>query len=95
MYEDERIIVANKPSGMLVHPAGDQFVWVLVGLFKTAYPQDKIDLVHRIDRETSGVLLLTKDKEANASLKTNMANRNVQKIYQAITRGVPDWKEKT
>ncbi len=94
LYEDERIIVANKPSGMLVHPAGDQFVWALVGLFKTAYPQDKIDLVHRIDRETSGVLLLTKDKEANAFLKTNMANRNVQKIYQAITRGVPDWEEK-
>jgi len=94
LYEDDRIIVANKPSGMLVHPAGDQFVWALVGLFKTAYPRDQIDLVHRIDRETSGVLLLTKDKEANAFLKTNMAERNVQKIYQAITRGVPDWDEK-
>lgn len=93
LYEDKRIIVANKPSGMLVHPAGDRFVWALVGLFKTAYPEYKIDLVHRTDRDTSGVLLLTKDKEANAFLKTNMANRNVQKIYQAIARGVPDWEE--
>jgi 23S rRNA pseudouridine1911/1915/1917 synthase len=93
LYEDDRIIVANKPSGMLVHPVGDQFIWALVGLFKLEYPKHKIDLVHRTDRDTSGVLMLTKDKAANAFLKTQLASRNVQKAYQAIVRGVPEWDE--
>lgn len=91
LYEDDRIIVANKPSGMLVHPAGSQFVWALIGLFKTARPEGKLDLVHRIDRETSGAIVLTKDKEANSFIKIKLANREVQKTYRAIVRGVPEW----
>ena len=37
--------------GMLVHPTGDFFVWALIGLFKSAYPNHRVDLVHRLDRE--------------------------------------------
>ena len=92
VYEDHRLIVVNKPSGMLVHPAGDLFVWALIGLVKDARPSDTLDLVHRIDRETSGVVLISKDKEANAFLKTKLANREVQKYYHAIVRGVPEWE---
>ena len=94
LYEDERIIAVNKPSGMLVHPSGDQFVWALIGLFKKARPEYQVDLVHRIDRETSGVLLLSKDKEANALLKTQLANRKIKKVYQAIVHGEPEWETK-
>ena len=93
LYEDERLIVVNKPSGMLVHPAGDTFVWALIGLFKTARPEGSLDLVHRIDRETSGAIIITKDKEANSFLKTKLANREFQKTYHAIVRGVPTWDE--
>ena len=93
LYEDDRIIVANKPSGMLVHPAGDRFVWALVGLFKSARPNSVIDLVHRLDRETSGALLLSKDKEANSFLKIRLANRGLQKVYHAIVHGDPRWNE--
>ena len=91
LFEDERIIVVYKPSGMLVHPAGDLFVWALIGLFKDARPKDELDLVHRLDRETSGVLIISKDKVANAFLKRKLAERDVQKVYQAIVCGVPDW----
>ena len=94
LYEDDRVIVANKPSGMLVHPAGDQFVWALIGLFKSARPKSVIDLVHRIDRETSGALLLSKDKEANSFLKIRLANRELQKKYHTIVHGSPNWEEK-
>ena len=94
LFEDDRIIVVNKPSGMLVHPAGDLFVWALIGLFKDARPNDELDLVHRLDRETSGVLVISKDKVANAFLKQRLAERDVQKVYQAIVRGVPDWELK-
>ena len=94
LYEDDRVIVANKPSGMLVHPAGDKFVWALIGLFKSARPNHVVDLVHRIDRETSGALLLSKDKEANSFLKIRLANRELQKRYHTIVHGCPEWEEK-
>jgi 23S rRNA pseudouridine1911/1915/1917 synthase len=94
LYEDDRVIVVNKPSGMLVHPSGDRFVWALIGLFKTARPDNKVDLVHRIDRETSGALLLSKDKEANSFIKIRLADRGLQKVYRAIVRGNPDWDSK-
>ena len=48
VYEDDRILVVNKPAGLLVHPVGDVFVWGLIGLFKSAYPHKTVDLVHRL-----------------------------------------------
>ena len=91
VYEDDRVLVVDKPAGMLVHPAGDRFAWGLIGLVKRARPQHRIDLVHRLDRETSGLVVLTKDLEANAFLKKAFADRHVTKIYQAIARGVIPW----
>jgi RluA family pseudouridine synthase len=93
IFEDERVLLVNKPAGLLVHPVGDVFVWGLIGLFKSAYPEHRIDLAHRLDRETSGALLLTKDKEANAFLKKAIQNREVKKLYKAIVCGVPEWDE--
>ena len=94
VYEDDRILVVNKPAGLLVHPVGDVFVWGLIGLFKSAYPHKTVDLVHRLDRETSGALLLTKDKAANAFLKKAIKHKEIKKKYRAIVRGIPDWNEK-
>ena len=91
LYEDERLIVADKPAGMLVHPAGERFVWSLVGLFRSAYPDHRIDLVHRLDRDTSGAILLSKDTGANAFMKDLFFRREVGKTYLAITRGCPRW----
>ena len=93
IYEDDLILLVNKPAGMLVHPTGDFFVWALIGLFKSAYPDRRVDLVHRLDRETSGALLLTKDIEANSFLKKEIIKHRVQKIYLAIVVGCPDWDE--
>jgi len=93
-YEDDRIILVNKPSGMLVHPSGDRFVWALIGLFKNARPEHVVDLVHRIDRETSGALLLSKDRGANSFLKVHLAARRIKKIYLAIVHGHPNWESK-
>lgn len=91
LFEDEQLLVFNKPSGMLVHPSGEQFAWGLIGLARTARPGRRIDLVHRIDRETSGVLILTKDLAANAAMKEHFRARRVDKVYLALTRGVPAW----
>lgn len=91
VYEDDVMLVVNKPSGMLVHPAGSEFVWAMVGLVRDLYPDHVIDLVHRLDRETSGAVLMTKDKKTNAFLKQEIKARRVQKVYQAIVLGCPAW----
>lgn len=95
LYEDDRLIVFNKPAGMLVHPAGERFVYALIGLVKAARPGSRIDLVHRLDRDTSGVLLLTKDVGANAFLKHVLKHQHhrFDKQYQAISRGLIPWEE--
>ena len=93
IFEDDLLLLVDKPAGMLVHPTGDFFVWALIGLFKSAYPNHRIDLVHRLDRETSGALLLTKDVEANSFLKKAIIQHQVQKIYLAIVVGCPEWDE--
>lgn len=91
LFEDDRVIAFNKPAGMLAHPSGDQFVWGLIGLVRSARPDATIDLVHRLDRDTSGVMVLTKDKAANVFLKKRFMERTVEKAYRAIARGEISW----
>jgi 23S rRNA pseudouridine1911/1915/1917 synthase len=92
VYEDDRLIAFDKPAGMLVHPAGQKFVYALIGLARRARPIPSLDLVHRLDRETSGVVLLAKDVEANAHVKNAIRHHQVSKTYQAIVRGVVPWE---
>lgn len=91
LYEDDALIAFSKPSGMLVHPAGETFTWGLIGLVRAARPGCRVDLVHRIDRETSGVLIITKDLAANAVMKEHFRLRRVKKTYLAVVRGEPRW----
>ena len=95
LYEDERVLVINKPAGLLAHPAGDRFTWAVIGLVKAARPDHRADLVHRLDRDTSGVMVLTKDLEANVILKETFKNRShdLKKQYLAIVRGQPEWEQ--
>ncbi|MBT3218313.1 MAG: RluA family pseudouridine synthase [Proteobacteria bacterium] len=94
LHEDDRILVFNKPAGLLAHPAGQSFSWSLIGLCRQHWPKAKLDLVHRLDRDTSGVLVVSKDKEANSFLKAAFKNRACIKEYDAITRGVPPWNHR-
>ncbi len=94
IHEDDRLIAVSKPTGMLCHPSGHRFAWGLIGIMKRARPKSKVDLVHRLDRETSGVMLLSKDREANAWMKKVFRERRARKIYKAIARGIIPWDEK-
>lgn len=93
VYEDETVLVFNKPPGMLCHPAGTRFHWALVSLAKAAFPNDEIDLVHRIDRDTSGLVIVTRTREANRRLKASMKKGVVHKEYEAIVRGEVPWEQ--
>src|SRR6185369_2848743 len=98
LYEDANILVIDKPSGLSVHPDGKSKEKTLVDWVMKNYPQmksvgeplgeiQKPGIVHRLDRETSGVLLLAKNKKAYEHLKAQFQDRTIKKIYNAIVSG--------
>ena len=93
IYEDDRLLVLDKPAGLLVHPVGERFAWAVVGLARAARPGLSLDPVHRLDRETSGLLVLTKDPAASDFIQGLLRGRGggLEKRYLAICRGQPDW----
>ena len=91
LFEDDWVVVIDKPAGMVAHPSGSQFVWSLIALARMRWPDKEMDLCHRLDRDTSGVLVMTKDKEVNNEIKTSFKAGRVQKTYEAICRGEIPW----
>ncbi|MCW3160507.1 pseudouridine synthase [Chryseobacterium oryctis] len=88
LYHDEHLIAINKPSGLLVHKsyyAGEADEYAVEKL--TNQINQKVHLVHRLDRKTSGVLLFTLDKESLKLMSDQFMNREVDKKYIAIVRG--------
>ena len=91
VWEDEHAVAFSKPSGMLCHPVGRKFAWGLINLARDRYPDLSLHLAHRLDRETSGVLLMAKNSEMNRHLKRMFQERRVSKEYLALVRGVIPW----
>jgi 23S rRNA pseudouridine1911/1915/1917 synthase len=95
LFEDETLFVVNKPANLPVHPAGRYFFNTLLVHLKTRGHQDPLKLereyylVHRIDKETSGVLVLTRDKAVCTALTQQFAERRTEKKYLAIVYGKP------
>ena len=85
LYEDSNILVIDKPSGILVHPVEKSGEKTILDLFKKKY--SKLEIVHRLDRETSGVMLLAKNSKAHEFLKRQFMEREVKKIYHTIVSG--------
>ena len=94
LYEDRSIIVIDKPPGMVVHPGPGHLSGTLVnalihhckdlaGINGVLRP----GIVHRLDKETSGVLVVAKDDEAYHQLAQQFKNRTIEKVYLAIARG--------
>jgi 23S rRNA pseudouridine1911/1915/1917 synthase len=96
VYEDECMIAVNKPPGVAVHPAGrhlsDTIIQRLHGLWRERYDDNThfVKLCHRLDRETSGLLLCGKDAEAHSDLMGQFEHRKVEKEYLAIVWGTPE-----
>lgn len=95
LFEDEVLFVIEKPANLPVHPAGRYFFNTLLVHLKTQGHHTPLKtereyyLVHRIDKETSGVLVLSKDKEVCTHLAQQFAERKTEKRYLAIVRGKP------
>ncbi|MEP0912979.1 RluA family pseudouridine synthase [Leptolyngbya sp. GB1-A1] len=90
LYEDEYLIAIDKPAGLLSVPGryGDRQDSVLTQLIARGRDGGKLWAVHRLDQDTSGVLLLAKDRESYRALSLQFEQRRVQKTYEAILDGV-------
>ena len=90
IYKDKNIIVINKPSGLAVQGGTNttRHVDGMLDGLKFDY-EEAPKLVHRIDKETSGVLVLARDRKNAEMLTKAFKEKNLQKIYLALTRGVP------
>ncbi|MFT5924642.1 MAG: 23S rRNA pseudouridine955/2504/2580 synthase [Paraglaciecola sp.] len=87
LYEDDCLIVLNKPSGTAVH-GGSGLSFGVIEALRALRPQQKfLELVHRLDRDTSGCLLIAKKRSALKSLHEQLRDRKVDKRYQALVAG--------
>jgi len=87
LYEDDHILVLNKPSGTAVHGGSGLSFGVIEGLRALRPDARFLELVHRLDRDTSGVLLVAKKRSALRSLHEQLRNKGMQKDYLALVRG--------
>ncbi|MBX9662902.1 RluA family pseudouridine synthase [Novosphingobium sp.] len=97
VYEDAHLIVVDKPAGLVVHPAAGNLDGTLVnallhhcrgqlsGIGGVARP----GIVHRIDKDTSGLLVVAKTDAAHEGLARQFADHSIHRVYQAVTTGVP------
>ena len=84
--EEERFVIFNKPSGVLIHPQNRDTEYSLVDELKYQFGLDA-NIAHRIDQETSGLVLCAKDKQSEKDLKALFEFRNIQKKYLALVHG--------
>ena len=90
LYEDAEILAINKPSGLLSVPGKDDVPDVL-SLMRAKYPGNiELTTAHRLDMDTSGVLILAKNKQSFQSLQRQFTEHQVEKDYLALVRGVPE-----
>jgi len=91
LYEDEAVLVVDKPAGLAVHPTASYHKHTLWWLLRERYGEPAPQLAHRLDRETSGALVCGRQREAERALKRAFEDRRVDKRYLAIVRGeMPD-----
>jgi 23S rRNA pseudouridine1911/1915/1917 synthase len=96
-YEDESVVVVDKPPGLVVHPAGGHGDGTLVNAILARYPEvagvgdpARPGIVHRLDVGTSGLLVVARTAEAYTSLVEQLAARRVRRVYLALVWGQPD-----
>jgi 23S rRNA pseudouridine1911/1915/1917 synthase len=92
-WEDEHVLVVDKPAGVVVHPspghASGTLVHGLVGLVAGGEDEERPGIVHRLDRDTSGLLAVARSAEAYAKLQELVRARALERRYKALVRGAP------
>lgn len=96
IYEDKNLLVVNKPAGMVVHPAAGHYTGTLVHAALAHAPEmegvggvQRPGVVHRLDKNTSGIILLAKNDRTHRMLQNQFRLRETEKIYLALVDGHP------
>lgn len=98
VYEDDTILVVNKPAGLVVHPGHGNYSGTLVNALAWHFRNDanydvndpRLGLVHRIDKDTSGLLVVAKTPDAKTDLGKQFFNKTTKREYVAVVWGIPD-----
>ncbi len=94
-YADDRVLVVSKPAGLVTHPARGHVRGTLVnallglGVDLSGQGSTRPGIVHRLDKDTSGLLLIAKDDDAQSALVAAMQRRDIERQYLALVRGLP------
>jgi 23S rRNA pseudouridine1911/1915/1917 synthase len=96
VYEDDQLLVVNKPAGLVVHPGHGNYTGTLVNALAYYLKDDpyydpsdaRVGLVHRIDKDTSGLLVVAKRPEAMSDLSLQFFNKTTHRRYQALVWGI-------
>jgi 23S rRNA pseudouridine1911/1915/1917 synthase len=89
LYEDPSVLCIDKPAGLPMHTTAKFWRNTLTALLRERYPGQRMDVAHRLDRETSGVLLIARGHEVASFLTRAFARRVIQKTYLALVKGQP------
>ena len=100
LFEDDALLVLNKPAGIVVHPAPGNWTGTLVnallhhfqtsgGTVSTIGGKERPGLVHRLDKETSGVMVIAKTDQAHRHLASQFKQHTIARVYEALICGVP------
>jgi 23S rRNA pseudouridine1911/1915/1917 synthase len=98
VHEDEHLLVLDKPAGLVVHPAAGNWSGTLLnGLLAhhgAAASLPRAGIVHRLDKDTSGLMVVAKTLPAMTALVRSIAAREVRRVYLALCQGEPEWTER-
>jgi 23S rRNA pseudouridine1911/1915/1917 synthase len=93
VWEDEHLLVVDKPAGIVVHPSGRRtsgtLAHGLLALGAAGGEEDRPGIVHRLDKETSGLMIVARSPRAHAALQRLIRRREVERRYLALVRGAP------
>ena len=94
LWVDDALLSINKPAGLRTLPDGyNPAAPHLKSLLEPIY--GRLWIAHRLDKETSGVIVLARTAEAHRSLNTQFEQHDIQKMYHALVKGAPEWEKKT
>ncbi|MBM3243219.1 MAG: RluA family pseudouridine synthase [Candidatus Omnitrophica bacterium] len=99
IYEDDSLAVINKPAGLVVHPAPGNYEHTLVNALKHAFKElsdinpGRPGIVHRLDKDTSGLLIIAKRNDAHLEISRQFSNHTIEKEYIAIVKGRMEFDE--
>lgn len=94
VYEDDYLLIINKPKGILTHPSSNLLEDSVVNHLKyytknlsNIYGEERLGIVHRLDKDTSGLMIIAKNNEVHELLTESFKNRTIKKVYEALVLG--------